>query len=386
VNRLALLLIVVGCTKADSKQAAVTSPPAAPPPVAAAPPAAPIVDGVLVTAGDVLVNGKSLVRVTTEHAALVAVFNELHNAHPKAPLAVTYTEDASAVTVLDALHAIGEATTAPKPADAPNPGEDPQLARQRAIDEARTAGALGTLEQGATPYTLSVLAGGAPQKVCDARAVVASPDDERVDLALTVGAGAWTIAMTRVNEIEKPDSIAKLADMLKRHKESAFFVDRTDVELAAEAGAHGADLTPVIAASCAVGFFQIRPVSVEEVAKQLEPRAPVPTVSVGQPNAQGELDKAIIRRYIKRNIQKLEGCYEHELVTKPKLRGTVMAQFAIGPDGRVTVSDASGVDPAVAKCVAGVIKQIEFPKPKKGVVQVNYPFTFRAPDLPAAKP
>ena len=31
----------------------------------------------------------------------------------------------------------------------------------------------------------------------------------------------------------------------------------------------------------------------------------VPTVSIGQPNAQGDLDKAIIRRYIKRNIQKI---------------------------------------------------------------------------------
>jgi len=39
---------------------------------------------------------------------------------------------------------------------------------------------------------------------------------------------------------------------------------------------------------------------------------------------------------------------------------------------------ASGVDPDVASCVAGVIKKIEFPKPKGGGnVQVNYPFVFR---------
>src|SRR5512147_1602155 len=38
--------------------------------------------------------------------------------------------------------------------------------------------------------------------------------------------------------------------------------------------------------------------------------AAVPTVSIGQPNAQGDLDKAIIRRYIKRNQQKIQYCYE----------------------------------------------------------------------------
>ncbi len=105
----------------------------------------------------------------------------------------------------------------------------------------------------------------------------------------------------------------------------------------------------------------------------------VPTVSIGQPNAQGDLDKAIIRRYIKRNIQKIQYCYEKELLAKPALSGTVSTQFFITPNGTVASSSGSGVDPSVANCVAGVIKDIEFPKPKGGGgVQVNYPFTFRA--------
>ena len=104
----------------------------------------------------------------------------------------------------------------------------------------------------------------------------------------------------------------------------------------------------------------------------------VPTVSIGQPNAQGDLDKAIIRRYIKRNIQKIQYCYEKELLAKSNLSGTVQTQFFITPNGNVASSTGSGVDPEVANCVAGVIKGIEFPKPKGGGgVQVNYPFTFR---------
>jgi hypothetical protein len=104
----------------------------------------------------------------------------------------------------------------------------------------------------------------------------------------------------------------------------------------------------------------------------------VPQVRIGQPNAVGDLDKAIIRRYIKRNISKITYCYEKQLLAKPGLAGTVSTQFFITPNGTVASSNANGVDGEVASCVAGVIKAIEFPKPKGGGgVQVNYPFTFR---------
>ena len=107
-------------------------------------------------------------------------------------------------------------------------------------------------------------------------------------------------------------------------------------------------------------------------------QAAVPSVRIGQPNSVGDLDKAIIRRYIKRNIQKISYCYEKQLLARPTLEGTVATQFFIGPLGVVADSRASGVDAEVASCVASVIKAIEFPKPKGGGgVQVNYPFTFR---------
>jgi hypothetical protein len=106
--------------------------------------------------------------------------------------------------------------------------------------------------------------------------------------------------------------------------------------------------------------------------------AAVPTVSIGQPNAQGDLDKAIIRRYIKRNIQKIQYCYEKELLAKPSISGTVETQFLITGNGNVQTASGKGVDQNVASCVAGVIQGIEFPKPKGGGnVLVNYPFTFR---------
>ena len=108
---------------------------------------------------------------------------------------------------------------------------------------------------------------------------------------------------------------------------------------------------------------------------KMQKPAPLPTVSVGQPSADGGLDKAIIRRYVKRNIQKIQYCYEKFLLSNKLLKGTVTVVFTIELDGKVSKSDGTGVDPEVASCVAGVIKDIEFPKPKT-LTKVDYPFTF----------
>ena len=110
-----------------------------------------------------------------------------------------------------------------------------------------------------------------------------------------------------------------------------------------------------------------------------------PTLRVGQPTATGDLDKAIIRRYIKRNYQKLLYCYEKELLAKPTLAGTITAQFTIGVDGLVSSSTASGLANAnVEACVAGVIQAIEFPKPKnQSTVVVSYPLTYALPAKPS---
>jgi hypothetical protein len=107
-------------------------------------------------------------------------------------------------------------------------------------------------------------------------------------------------------------------------------------------------------------------------------QAAVPSVAIGSASSAGDLDKAIIRRYIRQNLPKISYCYEKELIARPQLNGTVSTQFMISGNGSVTASDASGVDPAVSSCVAAVIGGIKFPQPKNGgSVQVNYPFIFR---------
>ncbi len=103
------------------------------------------------------------------------------------------------------------------------------------------------------------------------------------------------------------------------------------------------------------------------------------TTTLGPPTTGGNLDKAIIKRYIKRNQSKIAYCYESELMARPTLEGQVQINFLISGSGTVMSSTGQGMDNKVASCVASVIKNIEFPKPTDGGnVQVNYPFTFHS--------
>jgi hypothetical protein len=93
----------------------------------------------------------------------------------------------------------------------------------------------------------------------------------------------------------------------------------------------------------------------------------------------GTYDKALIRRYIRRNLDKLQYCYEKALLADPSLEGTVETVFVIAPTGRVASATATGVSPAVSSCVEDVLRAIEFPRATAAAesTEVHYPFTFR---------
>ena len=110
--------------------------------------------------------------------------------------------------------------------------------------------------------------------------------------------------------------------------------------------------------------------------------AKVPTVKLSQPIACTQdnpcLDKEIIRRYVKRNIEKITYCYEKELLANPGLEGTVTVNFTLNGNGRVIESNASGVDATVSSCIASVVSNIHFPKVgDDGIYPIKYPFQLR---------
>ncbi len=102
-------------------------------------------------------------------------------------------------------------------------------------------------------------------------------------------------------------------------------------------------------------------------------------VVFGTLNAQGSLDRAIIRRYLRRNINRLRYCYEKRLLVKPAIWGRMMVGFTIDDNGKVTSATATGVDPVVSTCVARIHRMILFPKPKASFVRATYSLTFRPP-------
>jgi hypothetical protein len=108
-------------------------------------------------------------------------------------------------------------------------------------------------------------------------------------------------------------------------------------------------------------------------------------VLIGKAEVRGELDAGLIRRFMRRNLVEFRTCYQEQLVVDPGLRGRLVVDFTISPEGEVTSVKASGLGEPVEGCVANVIRAIRFPKPKSGgQVQVHYPLVFEPPEGPPA--
>jgi TonB family protein len=107
-------------------------------------------------------------------------------------------------------------------------------------------------------------------------------------------------------------------------------------------------------------------------------RPKVPEVLPGIASVRGTLDKEIIRRTIRRHINEIKFCYEQELTKRPNLSGRIMVQFAIAGTGQVisSVLQSSTIGNAqVENCAVQAVRRWSFPQPQGGgLVMVTYPF------------
>jgi hypothetical protein len=98
--------------------------------------------------------------------------------------------------------------------------------------------------------------------------------------------------------------------------------------------------------------------------------------------ALGGLDKSLIAAVVQSNIGQIKHCYERQLIVDPNIYGKVVAGWTIDKDGLVSVSNIKKTtmnNKAVENCIAGKIKNWQFPKPKGGgTVLVSYPFLFKS--------
>jgi hypothetical protein len=91
-----------------------------------------------------------------------------------------------------------------------------------------------------------------------------------------------------------------------------------------------------------------------------------PGAKIGAIESDG-VDKEIVRRLIRQHLSQISYCYEKQLAAKPGIAGTLTLELSTDIHGLVHAK-ASGVDPDVDACVAGVAKTIDLPKPGKGAM------------------
>jgi len=108
------------------------------------------------------------------------------------------------------------------------------------------------------------------------------------------------------------------------------------------------------------------------VNAQPAPRMPtIPTVTIGAPAVTGPLEINIVRRYLRRHMNKFQSCYE-------MLKGTLKAASEIAPSGKVANLGTMGVEGEVAACTKTVLELIEYPRPRDGkrvAVKVDFRLT-----------
>lgn len=96
----------------------------------------------------------------------------------------------------------------------------------------------------------------------------------------------------------------------------------------------------------------------------------------------GSMDPDSIRKKLLEHLSEFRYCYQSELDEKKSrdVSGVVNLNFDIGSNGsvsRANITSNSGITPAVKSCVASVLRDIEFPKPRGGgVVEVKQPMNF----------
>ncbi len=231
----------------------------------------------------------------------------------------------------------------------PQDNPDPQMAREQAEDEARTAGIIGTLQamQGSfnaptSPYGADFALGN------DAMSALGAMTGDDIGQNFGFGGlglrgtgrggggtGQGTIGMGNFGTIGRGGG-------------------RGDGE-----GGYGRG----------AGGFRGR-------------AAGVPQVRTGDAEVRGSLSKEVIRRVVRRHINEVKFCYEQQLNARPDLQGRVVTKFVISPTGSVQsamVGETSLRNEAVESCIVRAVRRWTFPAPDGGgVVVVNYPFVLNS--------
>lgn len=105
-----------------------------------------------------------------------------------------------------------------------------------------------------------------------------------------------------------------------------------------------------------------------------------PRMRPGRSTIQGALSRETIRRVVRRHHNEVKFCYERALQNRPDLEGRVTARFMISPTGAVSVANVQSSslgNSEAEQCVVSAVRRFTFPQPENGgMVSVSYPFVF----------
>ncbi|MEM8607204.1 MAG: AgmX/PglI C-terminal domain-containing protein [Myxococcota bacterium] len=108
------------------------------------------------------------------------------------------------------------------------------------------------------------------------------------------------------------------------------------------------------------------------------------TVAHAGTGSHGNLDAFVVRSKIKRDLPKINRCYESALRSEPQLEGKVSVRFAVVRAGTVhgvqVVENTTG-SKSVERCVARVVGTLRFPSRRRGSsMRFTFPFVFAPQD------
>lgn len=98
----------------------------------------------------------------------------------------------------------------------------------------------------------------------------------------------------------------------------------------------------------------------------------------------GSADESEIERALSKFMSKFQYCYEKALLSNPNLGGNIVYKWTIQTSGRTNnpkVVKSQMNDSSLQSCISGVLKDVPFPKPKGGTVDVTKTFTFSSATL-----
>jgi len=98
----------------------------------------------------------------------------------------------------------------------------------------------------------------------------------------------------------------------------------------------------------------------------------------------GKIDAFVVRQKIKKDLPKINRCYESALRYEPELAGKVSVRFAVVRAGYVkgvhVIENTTG-NAKVERCVARVVSAIRFPRRRTGKsLRFTFPFVFAPQD------